>query len=76
MKEESVITPFGIGVCSALMLIGKAIALNPAIDIEVLKRDAQSLMDAFPNEPAWPGGKRHHQAAIESLLDGMAKVSP
>ncbi len=75
MKEESVITPFEIGVCSALMLIGKAIALNPAIDLEMLKRDAQALMDTFPDEPKWEGGKRKHQAAVESVLDGIARVS-
>jgi hypothetical protein len=75
MKEESVITPFEIGVCSALMLLGKAAALNPHLDVEEFKKDAQALMDALPSEPTWPGGKRVHQAAIESVLDGFEKVS-
>ncbi|PPS33954.1 hypothetical protein [Pseudomonas amygdali] len=74
MKEENVITPFEIGVCSALMLLGKAAALNPHVNIDELKRDAEALMNALPNEPTWTGGKRIHQAAIESVLDGISKV--
>ncbi|MGV8917805.1 MAG: hypothetical protein ACOH2R_08405 [Pseudomonas sp.] len=74
MKSDDVVTPFELGVCSALMLIGKAIALNPSIDLEMLKQDAQAMMKAMPDEPHWEGGKQIHQAAIESVLAGMAKV--
>lgn len=75
MSDEKVITPFELGVCSALMLIGKALALNPNVDIDQLKKDAQAIMDTLPDEPKWHGGtERVHHGAIESLLRGVERV--
>ncbi|MFI7801096.1 hypothetical protein PSFL_21910 [Pseudomonas sp. DD1] len=76
MSEEKVITPFEQGICAAMMLIGKAIATNPALDVEELKQDAQRIMSAMPSEPKWVGGSSGiHQAAIHNLLIGIEKVS-
>lgn len=75
MSDEEVITPFEISVLAALTVIGKAIAMNPHLDVEGLKKDAEAVMSAMPDTPKWKGGdKRIHQAALESLLAGMEKV--
>lgn len=75
MSEEKVITPFEIGVCVAMTLVGKALAMSPDLDVEQLKKDANKLMDSMPDEPKWAGGtERIHQAATKSLLDGLDKV--
>lgn len=75
MSEEKTITPFETGVCAAMMLIGKAIAMNPHLNIDELKKDAQTLMESMPSEPKWVGGKTGiHQAAISNLLSGIEKV--
>ncbi|QGA51088.1 hypothetical protein [Pseudomonas brassicacearum] len=74
MSDEKVITPFELGVCVAMQLVGKAIAMNPHLDIEELKRDAAAVMETMPSEPKWVGGPGVHQAAIENLLVGIGKV--
>lgn len=75
MSEEKVITPFELGVLSAMRLVGKAIAMNPNLDVEQLKKDAQSVMNAMPREPKWAGDSPAiHQAAIENLLKGVDLV--
>ena len=73
MKDEGVITPFEIGVCSALALLGKIISLDPNVNTEQLKKDAQAMMDAMPSEPTWVGGKGVHQAALQSIVDGVSR---
>lgn len=76
MSEEKVITPFEIGVLAALTLVGKAVAMNPGLDVDQLKIDAKSVMDLLPREPKWAGDSPSiHQSAIESLLAGIEKVS-
>ncbi|WP_122418616.1 hypothetical protein [Pseudomonas viridiflava] len=75
MNDEKVITPFEIGVLAALTVIGKAIAMNPHLDMDSLKKDAEAVMSAMPDHPKWKGGeKRVHQAPIECLLAGTEKV--
>lgn len=75
MSEEKIITPFELGVLAAMQLVGKAIAMNPHLNIDDLKKDAQALMESMPNEPQWVGGKSGiHQAAISNLLSGIEKV--
>ena len=73
MEEESVISPFEIGVCSALALLAKVIALDPNVNKEQLVKNAQAMMDAMPKEPTWVGGKGIHQAALQSIVDGVSK---
>lgn len=75
MTDQTVITPFEAGVTAALMLVGKAIATNPHLNVEDLKQDAQRLLDGLPKEPKWVGGKSIHHAGIEALLTGIEKVS-
>lgn len=76
MSEEKVISPFEIGVLAALQLIGKAVAMNPHLDMDQFKKDADALMTAMPNHPKWAGGELGiHQAGIDSLLRGASKVS-
>lgn len=75
MTDQTVITPFEAGVTAALMLLGKAIATNPHLDVENLKQDAQRLLSGLPTEPQWVGGKSIHHAGIESVLAGIEKVS-
>ena len=75
MSEEKVITPFESGVCAAMMLLGKAIAMNPHLNLEDLRKDAQAIMDSMPSDPKWVGGSGVHQTAIKSLLAGTEKVS-
>lgn len=75
MTEEKVISPFELGVLAAMQLIGKAIAMNPHLDIEELKQDAQRVMDAMPSGPKWAGDSPgEHQAAITALLNGIERV--
>jgi hypothetical protein len=74
MSDENAISPFEIGVLAAMQLIGKAVAMNPHLDMEQFKKDANALMTAMPNEPSWKGGLGVHQAAIDSLLRGAEKV--
>ncbi|KKY51474.1 hypothetical protein AAY86_18470 [Pseudomonas amygdali pv. tabaci str. ATCC 11528] len=75
MDEEKVITPFELGVLAALQLVGKAIALNPHIDIDALKRDADGSLSLLPSEPKWAGNSPAiYRAAIESLLTGIDLV--
>ncbi len=75
MSEEKVITPFEAGVCAAMMLLGKAIALNPHLNLDEFRKDAQAVMDSMPSDPKWVGGSGVHQAAIKSLLAGSEKVT-
>ncbi|SDS43208.1 hypothetical protein [Pseudomonas prosekii] len=75
MTDQTVFTPFEAGVTAALMLVGKAIASNPHLNVEELKQDAQRLLESLPAEPKWVGGKSIHHAGIESLLAGIEKVS-
>jgi hypothetical protein len=75
MSEPKVITPFESGVCAAMMLLGKAIASNPHLNLEDLRKDAQAVMDSMPSDPKWVGGSGVHQAAINSLLLGTEKVT-
>ena len=75
MSEKDVVTPFEIGVLAALQLIGKAIAMNPHLDVDALKNDAERLMSSMPSEPKWEGSASGiHQHPIESLLRGIEKV--
>ncbi|MEX5343751.1 hypothetical protein [Pseudomonas sp. I2] len=72
--EEEVITPFEIGVLSALMLIGKAVASNPQLNVEELKRDAAAVLSKLPENPQWKGGRSIARSPIEELLVGIEKV--
>lgn len=75
MSEEKVITPFELGVLAALQLVGKAIAMNPHLDVEDLKASADRVMALMPSEPKWAGGSSTiHQAAIKNLLTGVDLV--
>ncbi|WP_047293970.1 hypothetical protein [Pseudomonas lundensis] len=75
MTEEKIITPFELSVLAAMQLVGKAIAMNPHLNIDDLKKDAQALMESMPSEPRWVGGDSGiHQAAISNLLSGVEKV--
>ncbi len=75
MSEEKVITPFEIGVLAAMQLVGKAIAMNPHLDVEDLKASAERVMAAMPSEPKWVGNSPTiHQAAIKNLLTGIDLV--
>lgn len=75
MSDQTVFTPFEAGVITALMLVGKAIATSPHLNIEELKQDAQRLLEGLPAEPKWVGGKSIHHAGIEALLAGIEKIS-
>ncbi|WP_176515900.1 hypothetical protein [Pseudomonas ceruminis] len=72
--EDEVITPFEIGVLAALTLVGKAVALNPQLDVEVLKRDAAAVLSKLPENPQWKGGRSILRTPIEELLAGIEKV--
>ncbi|WP_349573089.1 hypothetical protein [Azotobacter salinestris] len=74
MSDEKAITPFEVGVCSAMTLIGKALAMSPHVDVEGLKADATRAIAAMPEEPKWQGGLGQHQAALASLLQGLELV--
>lgn len=72
--EDEVITPSELGVLSALMLIGKAVASNPQLDVEDLKRDAAAVLSMLPESPRWKGGNSIARTPIEELLAGIQKV--
>ncbi|WP_445672680.1 hypothetical protein [Pseudomonas inefficax] len=72
--EDEVITPFELGVLSALMLIGKAVASNPHLNVEELKRDAAAVLSKLPENPKWKGGRSIVRSPIEDLLVGIEKV--
>ncbi|MQG92067.1 hypothetical protein [Pseudomonas sp. MN1F] len=75
MSDEKVVTPFEIGVLAAMQLLGKAVAMNPNLNIDEFRADADRLMAAMPKDPKWQGGDLGvHQAALDSLLRGIDKV--
>ncbi|WP_448177167.1 hypothetical protein [Pseudomonas putida] len=75
MSDEKVVTPFEIGVLAALQLLGKAVAMNPHLNMEEFRADADRLMSTLPAEPKWQGGKVGiAQSALDSLLKGTEKV--
>lgn len=75
MSEEKVITPFELGVLAAMQLLGKAVAMNPHLNIEQFRTDAEALMAAMPDSQKWQGGGiGQHQAALHAMLQGTEKV--
>lgn len=75
MSEEKVITPFELGVLAAMQLLGKAVAMNPYLDIDEFRGEAERLMKAMPDSQKWAGGEMgQHQAALHALLQGVEKV--
>lgn len=75
MSEEKVITPFELGVLAAMQLLGKAVAMNPHLNVEEFRADAERLMGSMPDSQKWQGGGiGQHQAALHSLLQGIEKV--
>lgn len=71
MIEEKDIKPYLMGVSAALVLIGKALASTPGIDVGELIAAAKHLQAAMPEEPKSADGQGVHQAALSSLLAGI-----
>lgn len=75
MSDEKVITPFELGVLAAMQLVGKAVAMNPHLNMDEFRADAERLMAAMPDGQKWKGGDMgQHQAALHALLQGTEKV--
>lgn len=70
-QEQTVITPFEIGVCAALQIIGTALATLDVSKREKIADAAKSLISSLPADLSIVGDKSAHHIALESLIQGL-----
>lgn len=71
-EEQRVLTPFEIGVCAALQVIGLAIAsLDPAKRLQVIDA-AKGIINSLPADKSVSFDKSAHHLALEALIQGLS----
>ncbi|WP_455830347.1 hypothetical protein [Pseudomonas fluorescens] len=71
MTEGRILTPYEMGLASALVLIGQALAEVSRNDADNLIAAAKRLQDVHPEEPKLRDGQGEHQSALQSLIRGL-----
>jgi len=72
MSDSHVITPFEIGVLSALTAIGVSLATADFENRTKLIDLANAIKSKLPAEPEYKGGGSIHHAPLEALLTGLS----
>ncbi|WP_134943228.1 hypothetical protein [Pseudomonas syringae] len=70
-EEQRVITPFEIGVCGALQVIGTAIAVLDVANREKVADAARAVIAALPADNSIAPNSSAHHLALESLILGL-----
>lgn len=70
-EEQRAVTPFELGVCSALVIIGAAIAkLNPQERLKIADA-AKDFLKTLPADNSIIKDKSAHHLPLESLISGL-----
>jgi hypothetical protein len=72
MTDKEVITPFELGVLSALTAIGVSLASADIANRTKLIDLANALKSKLPTEPKYKGGGPIHHAPLEALITGLS----
>ena len=71
MSEQRVITPFELGVCAALQVIGTSLAtLDPSLRSKI-EDTAKTLIAAMPADKSIVKDRSAHHLPLESLIQGL-----
>lgn len=71
MSEQRVITPFELGVCAALQVIGTTLAtLDPSLRNKI-ESAAKDLIAAMPADNSVIKDRSAHHLPLESLIQGL-----
>lgn len=70
-EEQRVITPFELGVCAAMTVIGTAIANLDVPGRTKVADAARSLIEAMPADKTIIKDRSAHHLALESLISGL-----
>ena len=70
-EEQRVITPFELGVCAAMKVIGLAIANLDVAGRTKVADAAKSLIEAMPADKTIIKDGSAHHLALESLIPGL-----
>lgn len=71
-NEQPAITPFELGVITALRYVGMTLARTPGLDIQRIEAELEILKNSLPAEPTWLGiDSSPQQGPLNALLKGL-----
>jgi len=71
MSEQRVMTPFEIGVCAALQLIGASLATLDLSQRSKIENTANALIATMPADKSITEDRSAHHLPLESLIQGL-----
>ena len=69
--NQAIQDPFKLGVLSALVVIGKALKADQAINTEALIREAETTISKLPTGKNPPDQQDQHTLALRWLIAGL-----